>query len=126
MRILFVSLRSDDLGLPSRLLPIVAELRARGHDVAFPSPDPAPAKLITSARFRNLECPPMRASGASQRPAGSARRTLRGIGEQVAKAGKAAAGKTPVKRNGSSSCPAAPQCQPDPARATVDRSDDRV
>lgn len=63
MKILFVSLRSDDLGLPSRLLPIAAELRTRGHDVAFASPDPAPAKLIVSSGFRNLECPPMYASG---------------------------------------------------------------
>ena len=62
-RILFVSLRSDDLGLPSRLLPIAAELRTRGHDVAFASPAPVPAKLIANAGFRNLECPPMYASG---------------------------------------------------------------
>ncbi len=59
MRILFVSLRSDDLGLPSRLLPIAAVLRVRGHDVAFASPAPAPARLIASAGFRNLDCPPM-------------------------------------------------------------------
>jgi UDP:flavonoid glycosyltransferase YjiC (YdhE family) len=64
VRILFVSLRSDDLGLPSRLLPIAAELRARGHDVAFASPDPAPARLIAGAGFGNLECPPMRAPGS--------------------------------------------------------------
>lgn len=64
MRILFASLRSDDLGLPSRLLPIAAELRARGHDVAFACPDPAPAKLIASAGFRNLDCPKMYASSS--------------------------------------------------------------
>ena len=64
MRILFVSLRSDDLGLPSRLLPIAAELRARGHDVAFASPDPAPAKLIAGAGLPNLECPPMHPSSS--------------------------------------------------------------
>lgn len=63
MRVLFVSLRSDDLGLPSRLLPIAAELRTRGHEIAFASPDPAPAKLIASAGFPNLECPPMYSSG---------------------------------------------------------------
>jgi UDP:flavonoid glycosyltransferase YjiC (YdhE family) len=64
MRILFVSLRSDDLGLPSRLLPIAAELVNRGHVVAFASPDPAPARLIASVGFGNLECPPMRASSS--------------------------------------------------------------
>jgi hypothetical protein len=37
-----------------------------------------------------------------------ARRTLRGIDEQVAKAERAVAGKTAVKRNGSSDWPAAP------------------
>jgi hypothetical protein len=36
-----------------------------------------------------------------------ARRTLRGIDQQVAKAEKAVAGPAPVKRNRSSSCPAA-------------------
>ena len=64
MRILFVSLRSDDLGLPSRLLPIAAELRARGHDIAFASPDPAPARLIAGAGFGNLECPKRHASSS--------------------------------------------------------------
>ena len=64
MRIVFVSLRSDDLGLPSHLLPVAAELRERGHDVAFASPDPAPARLIASAGFGNLKCPPMRASSS--------------------------------------------------------------
>ena len=63
MKILFVALRTDDLGLPSRLLPIAAELRARGHHVAFAIPDPAPAKLIASAGFVNLDCPPTYASG---------------------------------------------------------------
>lgn len=62
MRILLVSLRSDDLGLPSRLLPVAAELRARGHQVAFANPAPAPAKLIASAGFPNIDCPPMYAS----------------------------------------------------------------
>ncbi len=63
MKILFVALRSDDLGLPSRQLPIAAELRARGHGVAFAAPDPAPAKLIASAGFANVDCPPMYATG---------------------------------------------------------------
>lgn len=40
MRILFASLTSDDLGLSSRLLPVTAELRTRGHDVAFAEPAP--------------------------------------------------------------------------------------
>ena len=36
-----------------------------------------------------------------------ARRAMRGIDEQVGKAEKAVAGKAPVKRTGSSPCPAA-------------------
>jgi len=63
VKIMFVALRTDDLGLPSRLLPIAAELRARGHDVAFAAPDPAPAKLIASAGFANVDCPLMYATG---------------------------------------------------------------
>jgi hypothetical protein len=43
-----------------------------------------------------------------QYKADRARRTLRGIDEQVAKAEKAVTGATPVKRNRSSSCPAGP------------------
>jgi hypothetical protein len=42
-----------------------------------------------------------------QYKADRARWTLRGIDEQVTKAEKAVAGKVPVKRTGSSSCPAA-------------------
>ena len=56
-----------------------------------------------------------------------ARRTLRGIGEQVAKAGKAVAGKTPVKRNRfiqlSGGTRSVSRTR---LGATVDRSDDRV
>lgn len=63
MRIFFISLRSGDLGLSSRLRPIAAELRTPGHGVAFASPAPAVAKLIPSAGFRDLERPQMYASG---------------------------------------------------------------
>lgn len=46
---------SDDLGLPSRLLPVAAELRERGDEVAFANPAPAPSRLIAAAGFPNLE-----------------------------------------------------------------------
>jgi len=59
MRVLCLSLPSDDLGLPSRLLPIAAELRKRHHEVAFANPAPAPTKLIASAGFENLPVVPV-------------------------------------------------------------------
>jgi len=56
-----------------------------------------------------------------------ARRTLRGIGEQVAKAGKAVAGKTPVKRNRFIQLSGGTRSvNRTRLGATVDRSDDRV
>ena len=59
MRVLCLSMPSDDLGLPSRLLPVAAELRERGDEVAFANPAPAPSRLISGAGFANLEVEPM-------------------------------------------------------------------
>jgi len=58
VRILCTSLPADDLGLPSRLLPVAVELRERGHEVAFCNPAPAPSRLIDSAGFENLPIGP--------------------------------------------------------------------
>jgi UDP:flavonoid glycosyltransferase YjiC (YdhE family) len=55
MRVLCSSIPSDDLGLPSRLLPVAAKLRARGHEVVFANPAPAPSRLVESAGFENIE-----------------------------------------------------------------------
>jgi ABC-type antimicrobial peptide transport system permease subunit len=45
-RFLFTMLPANDLGLPTRLLPIARLLADRGHDFAAFNPAPAPAKLI--------------------------------------------------------------------------------
>ena len=57
-RFLFTALFSNDLGLPSRTLPIALELVKRGHEVAFCNPEEAPRKLIAEAGLRNLEFGP--------------------------------------------------------------------
>jgi len=57
-RFLFTALFSNDLGLPSRTVPIALELVKRGHDVAFCNPEEAPKKLIAEAGLRNLEFRP--------------------------------------------------------------------
>ena len=57
-KFLFTMLPANDLGLPSRLLPIARELANRGHDVAVFNPAPAPAKLIEDAGLINLPMPP--------------------------------------------------------------------
>jgi UDP:flavonoid glycosyltransferase YjiC (YdhE family) len=48
-RFLFTMLFSNDLGLPSLLVPIADELASRGHHVALCNPAPAPAKLIAES-----------------------------------------------------------------------------
>jgi hypothetical protein len=71
-----------------------------------------------------------RAPGRPRRPGDQpsrARRTLRGIGEQVAKAGKAVAGMTPVRRNRFIQLSGGTRSvNRTRLGATVDRSDDRV
>jgi MGT family glycosyltransferase len=57
-KFLFTMLPANDLGLPTRLVPIARVLADRGHDVAVFNPAPAPAKLIDDAGLRNLPVPP--------------------------------------------------------------------
>lgn len=65
MRVLCSSGATNDLGLPSRLLPVAAELRARGHEVAFANPASAATRLIAAAGFENLPWPvPLNPIGA--------------------------------------------------------------
>jgi UDP:flavonoid glycosyltransferase YjiC (YdhE family) len=54
MKYLFTTLESDDLGLLARALPLAAELRERGHKIAFCSTKPARRKVIDEAGFENL------------------------------------------------------------------------
>ena len=54
-RFLFTTLFSNDLGLPSRTVPVAKELAKRGHEVAFCNPERAPKTLISEAGLRNLE-----------------------------------------------------------------------
>jgi UDP:flavonoid glycosyltransferase YjiC (YdhE family) len=54
MKYLFTTLESEDLGLLARALPLAAELRARGHQIAFCTPTPARRKVIAEAGFENL------------------------------------------------------------------------
>src|ERR1035438_9228986 len=56
-RFLFTMLPANDLGLPTRLVPIARILADRGHDVAVFNPAPAPAKLIEDAGLVNLPMP---------------------------------------------------------------------
>lgn len=56
-RFLFTMLPADDLGLPTRLVPVARELADRGHEVAVFNPAPAPSKLIASAELKNLPMP---------------------------------------------------------------------
>jgi len=56
-RFLFTMLPANDLGLPTRLLPVALELAERGHEVAVFNPSPAPSALIADAGLRNLPVP---------------------------------------------------------------------
>jgi len=56
-KFLFTMLPANDLGLPTRLVPIARTLADRGHDVAMFNPAPAPAKLIADAGLKNLPMP---------------------------------------------------------------------
>ncbi|MGH9704779.1 MAG: glycosyltransferase [Candidatus Acidiferrales bacterium] len=56
-KFLFTMLPANDLGLPTRLVPIARELADRGHEVAIFNPAPAPAKMIDEAGLRNLPMP---------------------------------------------------------------------
>jgi MGT family glycosyltransferase len=56
-RFLFTMMPANDLGLPTRMVPIARALADRGHEVAVFNPAPAPAKLIADAGLRNLPMP---------------------------------------------------------------------
>src|SRR5208337_4709313 len=56
-KFLFTMLPANDLGLPTRLVPIARALADRGHEVAMFNPAPAPSKLIASAGLKNLPMP---------------------------------------------------------------------
>src|SRR5208337_864667 len=57
-KFLFTMLPANDLGLPTRLVPIARVLADRGHDVAVFNPAPVPSKLIEDAGLKNLPMPP--------------------------------------------------------------------
>jgi UDP:flavonoid glycosyltransferase YjiC (YdhE family) len=57
-RFLFTMMPANDLGLPTRLLPVARVLVDRGHEVAVFNPAPVPARLIEDAGLRNLPMPP--------------------------------------------------------------------
>lgn len=54
MRLLCTTLPSNDLGLLARALPLAAELRRQGVEIAFCSPAPVPSRLVAQAGFENL------------------------------------------------------------------------
>ena len=56
-KFLFTMLPANDLGLPTRLVPIARVLADRGHEVAVFNPAPAPSKLIAEAGLENLPMP---------------------------------------------------------------------
>src|SRR5271170_3480541 len=56
-RFLFTMLPANDLGLPTRLVPIAHALADRGHEVALFNPAPAPARLIAEAGLLNIPMP---------------------------------------------------------------------
>ncbi len=57
-KFLFTMLPANDLGLPTRMLPIARALADRGHEVAVFNPAPAPGILIAEAGLTNLSMPP--------------------------------------------------------------------
>lgn len=56
-RFLFTMLPANDLGLPTRMVPIARALADRGHEVALFNPAPAPQKLIADAGLTSLPMP---------------------------------------------------------------------
>jgi UDP:flavonoid glycosyltransferase YjiC (YdhE family) len=56
-KFLFTMLPANDLGLPTRLVPIARVLADRGHGVAVFNPAPAPARLIEEAGLNNMPMP---------------------------------------------------------------------
>jgi UDP:flavonoid glycosyltransferase YjiC (YdhE family) len=64
-KFLFTMLPANDLGLPTRLVPIARALADRGHDVAVFNPAPVPAKLVDDAGLKNLPMPSRPMPGSS-------------------------------------------------------------
>jgi MGT family glycosyltransferase len=56
-RFLVTMLPANDLGLPTRMVPIACALAARGHEVAVFNPAPAPGRLIAEAGLTSLPMP---------------------------------------------------------------------
>ena len=56
-KFLFTMLPANDLGLPTRLVPIARALADRGHEVGVFNPAPAPARLIEEAGLNNVPMP---------------------------------------------------------------------
>jgi UDP:flavonoid glycosyltransferase YjiC (YdhE family) len=56
-RFLFTMLPANDLGLPTRMVPIARALADRGHEVAVFNPSPAPQTLIAEAGLTSLPPP---------------------------------------------------------------------
>jgi UDP:flavonoid glycosyltransferase YjiC (YdhE family) len=56
-RFLFTMLPANDLGLPTRMVPIARALADRGHEVAVFNPSPAPSKLVAEAGLASLPMP---------------------------------------------------------------------
>lgn len=53
-KFLFTNLWSDDLGLPTRTVPIAVELKNKGHEVCFCNPTASPSVIIQEAGLSNL------------------------------------------------------------------------
>ncbi len=53
-RFLFTNLWSDDLGLPTRTVPIAVALSKKGHEVCFCNPAASPSTIIREAGLRNI------------------------------------------------------------------------
>lgn len=56
-RFLFTMMPVNDLGLPTRMLPIARALADRGHDVTVFNPAPAPMKLISETALKGQPMP---------------------------------------------------------------------
>lgn len=53
-KFLFTNLWSDDLGLPTRTVPVAAALLKKGHDVWFCNPGASPDRVIRDAGLENI------------------------------------------------------------------------
>jgi hypothetical protein len=58
VKLLFTRVPGNELGLPTRLVPIARALADRGHEIPLFTPSPAPVKLISEVELTNLPMPP--------------------------------------------------------------------